>query len=89
MAKASERRKPDGLGVSELVACVDGPRTGAWYFETAGSNSWTEQVRLARLDGSGGSTILGYVDSGKRVPHPYWKDDKVTGKALVWRPERG
>lgn len=87
MAKPSEVRRPEGFDLHPLVVCVNGPRAGAWYFEDFGSTSWTWQMRQALLDKSPGSSITGYVDSGKTVPHPRWPD--VRGKALTWNGGTG
>lgn len=86
MGKKDEVPKPEGFDTHPLVVCIDGPKAASWYFEDYGSGSWAEQVRLAALGQTPRSTILGYVDSGKSVPHPRWPE--VSGKALVWRPEQ-
>lgn len=82
----TEIRKPDGIDEHQLVVCVDGPRAGAWYFEDHGSLSWNAQYANAAADTTPGCTFVGYVESGEFVKHPRWPE--VTGKALVWRPER-
>lgn len=67
----------------ELVACVDGPRAGAWYF----LDWWKTQREIALR--FGGETpykgsVLGYVAQGV-VPHP--RNAGVEGHALTWQPE--
>lgn len=72
-----------GFDGRELVACVDGPRAGAWYF----LDNWLDRRRIALEHDHNtawtGST-LGYVVQGM-TPHP--RNDQVQGHRLVWAPE--
>ncbi len=73
---------PDWTALA-LVACVDGPMAGQWYFET----EWNDRLDAARYMAGKGqrrAVCLDYVDSGNRVQHP---DQPADGRALRYQPK--
>lgn len=78
---------PDGVASRPLVVCVDGPRSGAWYFATGGDESWAGLRRIALDQGEDPTTsrTLGYVRTRDMVDHPRWVG--IAGTVLRWNPE--
>lgn len=68
-----------------LVALVDGPRAGQWFY----ADRWENERRLAEFNGEVGSgRTLGYVETEQVEVHPQdmgREDVQITG--TVWRWE--
>jgi hypothetical protein len=68
-----------------LVACVDGPMQGQWYFLT----DWDERVESAKymaVRGQRRSVCLDYEAAGAPIPHP--DEPLAMGTPLTYRGPR-
>ena len=66
-----------------LVACVDGPMVGQWYFQT----DWDERVAAADYMAAKGErrqACLDYVVGSGMVEHP---DQPAKGTPLRYKPK--
>lgn len=69
------------LRSDQLVACVDGPMAGAWYY----SDDWQEKRAIAermRPVEVQPSAVLGYVPTGQYIRHPW---EEACPPAAAWR----
>jgi hypothetical protein len=69
------------LRSDQLVACIDGPLAGAWYY----SDDWQEKRAIAermRPYEARPSLVLGYVATGRYIRHP-WEEN--VPPAAAWR----
>lgn len=72
-----------GFDGRELVVCVEGPRSGAWYF----LDDWRERRRIAAdhdRETPTSSSVLGYIPGRRMQPHPRTRG--VEGHVLLWDP---
>ena len=81
-AKTTAPRRPSTIPPgSELVTCIDGPHSGAWFYLA----DW-KASRSAALHCGGDpltSVVLGYVGTSRTVQHPHEPDK---GRALTYSP---
>ena len=82
--RGGRRPATDAMQPTEpLVACVDGPMQGQWYYE----REWAARVESAAYMVARGQRRTACLDYGrgtKRVPHPSGVGD---GLALHYQPK--